>query len=75
VPQTSWRKSSYSNDVGTSCVEVAWQKSSYSNGAGSSCVEVAWQSPQVLVRDSKNAAGPMLSITTAAWQELLAKLP
>ncbi|RCH64366.1 DUF397 domain-containing protein [Streptomyces sp. SDr-06] len=39
-----WRKSSYSNAEGGSCVEVAegaWRKSSYSNADGGSCVEVA----------------------------------
>jgi hypothetical protein len=72
VSQTSWRKSSYSNDEGTSCVEVAWQKSSHSNDEGSSCVEVAWGSRQVLVRDSKHPAGPMLTIPAVAWRQLLA---
>jgi hypothetical protein len=55
--------------------QTSWRKSSYSNGEGSSCVEVAWQRPQVLVRDSKNAPGPMLSVSATAWQELLATLP
>ncbi|MCF2533403.1 DUF397 domain-containing protein [Yinghuangia soli] len=38
-----WRKSSYSNGTGGSCVEVAqsWRKSSYSGGSGGNCVEVA----------------------------------
>jgi hypothetical protein len=75
VPQTSWRKSSYSHGEGTDCVEVAWQKSSYSGTSGSDCVEVAWQSPQILIRDSKNPAGPMLTVAPAAWRELLTTLP
>ncbi|GGY09905.1 DUF397 domain-containing protein [Streptomyces hiroshimensis] len=39
----AWFKSSYSDDDGSNCVEVAlpWQKSSYSDGDGSECVEVA----------------------------------
>uniref|UniRef100_A0AAU2V640 DUF397 domain-containing protein n=1 Tax=Streptomyces sp. NBC_00003 TaxID=2903608 RepID=A0AAU2V640_9ACTN len=39
-----WRKSSYSNADGGSCVEVAegaWRRSSYSNADGGNCVEVA----------------------------------
>ncbi|WP_078966439.1 DUF397 domain-containing protein [Streptomyces sp. WM6378] len=39
-----WRKSSYSNAEGGSCVEVAegaWRRSSYSNAEGGDCVEVA----------------------------------
>ncbi|MCF1600274.1 DUF397 domain-containing protein, partial [Streptomyces muensis] len=38
-----WFKSSYSDDGGGNCVEVAytWRKSSYSDGGGGNCVEVA----------------------------------
>ncbi|MGW2814484.1 DUF397 domain-containing protein [Streptomyces sp. NPDC001415] len=39
-----WRKSSYSNDEGGDCLEVAegaWRRSSYSNAEGGDCVEVA----------------------------------
>jgi len=59
-----WRKSSYSNDVGTSCVEVAWPSHlppSMNDG--------------VLVRDSKNPGGPILTLPTAAWVELLGQFP
>jgi hypothetical protein len=79
VAQTAWRKSSYSNDEGTSCVEVAWRKSTYSNDEGTDCVEVAWSSPRpqstsdgVLVRDSKNLAGRVLTVPATAWHRLLA---
>jgi hypothetical protein len=75
VSQASWRKSSYSNGEGSSCVEVAWQKSSYSNDEGTSCVEVACQGHQVLVRDSKNPTGPILTITPTAWRELVVTVP
>jgi hypothetical protein len=39
----TWFKSSYSNDEGGACVEVAleWRTSSYSNSEGGECVEVA----------------------------------
>jgi hypothetical protein len=40
-----WRKSSYSGNGGSNCVEVsAWRKSSYSGNGGGDCVEVsAWR--------------------------------
>lgn len=37
-----------------------WRKSSRSNGAGGNCVEVAVSADAFRVRDSKNAAGPVL---------------
>jgi hypothetical protein len=48
-----WRKSSYSNGEGGSCLEVAldfpgaaqWRKSTYSDGDGGNCVEVAHDFP------------------------------
>jgi Domain of unknown function (DUF397) len=76
--EVAWQKSSYSGGEGSDCVEVAWQKSSYSGTGGSDCVEVAWQSRQsasvnvdVLLRDSKNPAGPVLTIPALSWQRLL----
>ncbi|MFJ8360073.1 DUF397 domain-containing protein [Streptomyces sp. NPDC093984] len=71
-----WRKSSYSNGEGGSCVEVAydfpgaarWRKSSYSNGEGGDCVEVADGVPDVVpVRDSKVPGGPVVLVSPAAW--------
>jgi hypothetical protein len=67
----SWQKSSYSNGTGGACVEVAWRKSSYSNGGGGACVEVAF-AEVVAVRDSKNASGPMITVTPAAWRAFVA---
>ncbi|WP_307855478.1 DUF397 domain-containing protein [Kibdelosporangium banguiense] len=61
MSQTSWRKSSRSNGVGTDCVEVAWPSRPPSLSADG-----------VLVRDSKNPAGPTLTIPVAAWRGLLA---
>ena len=47
-----WRKSSYSDNGGTGCVEVSaipWRKSSYSDNGGGSCVEVgAIPEPSIL---------------------------
>lgn len=76
LSDASWRKSSYSNGEGGSCVEVAydfigaarWRKSTYSNGEGGNCVEVADGVLGVVpVRDSKNPQGPALLIRAEAW--------
>ena len=65
-----WRTSSYSPNGGD-CVEVGWRTSSYS-GNGGDCVEVAAAPDGVLVRDSKDLAGPTLAVTAAQWQAFLA---
>ncbi len=50
-----------------------WRKSSYSNGQGGACVEVARNLPGVItVRDSTDPTGPVLALTPAQWQALLA---
>lgn len=69
---TTWRKSSFSASD-ADCVEVAfggWRKSSFS-ASDSDCVEVAVADEVVGVRDSKNEAGPLLSVTRASWTRLL----
>ncbi len=46
-----------------------WRKSSRSNGQGGNCVEVADNLPdRVLVRDSKDPSGPVLTFTPHAWR-------
>ena len=50
---------------------IAWRTSSYSGNSGN-CVEVAPAPEGVLVRDSKDPAGPALAVTTAQWQAFLA---
>ncbi|MCF2526547.1 DUF397 domain-containing protein [Yinghuangia soli] len=73
VCASAWRKSSYSNDDGGACVEVAdgfatkWRKSSYSNADGGACVEVADGFPVVPVRDSKDPARGMLTVAPSSW--------
>jgi hypothetical protein len=64
-----WRKSSYSSGNGTNCVEVTtWRKASYSGGSGTNCVEAAIaEAGRVLVRDTVDRDGAMLSITVGAW--------
>jgi Domain of unknown function (DUF397) len=44
-----------------------WFKSSYSGTAGDNCVEVAISDHAVLVRDSKDADGPHLTVDRDAW--------
>lgn len=47
---------------------IRWRKSSYSNADGGNCVEVADGFPgSVPVRDSKNTAGPFLTLPVHAW--------
>ncbi|GGU58081.1 toxin [Streptomyces albospinus] len=71
-----WRKSSYSDDNGGSCVEVAhdfpgaaqWRKSSYSDDKGGDCIEVSDDLPGVVpVRDSKDPHGPALVFPAIGW--------
>ena len=46
--------------------QVRWHKSSHSSANGQ-CVEVAPVAGTVVVRDSKNPAGPKLIFTRQAW--------
>ena len=46
---------------------LAWRKSSRSSASGSNCVEVAELTAAVGVRDSKDAAGPVLVFAPYAW--------
>ena len=48
-----------------------WFRSSYSNGAGGECVECALTGDEVLVRDSKLATGPVITLTDAAWHAFI----
>lgn len=44
-----------------------WRKSSYSSNGGGNCVEVG-NDRAVLVRDTSDRQGPMLTFTVDAWQ-------
>ncbi len=47
---------------------ATWRKASYSNGNGGNCVEVAHLTGgHRAVRDSKDPAGPALSVTSTEW--------
>ncbi|MFI2237157.1 DUF397 domain-containing protein [Streptomyces chrestomyceticus] len=71
--ELSYRKSSYSNPGGETCVEgaYAWRKSSYSVNEGGTCVEVATTPTTIHIRDSKNVTGPALSVPPTAWADFL----
>ncbi|MER5461049.1 DUF397 domain-containing protein [Streptomyces sp. NPDC002668] len=50
---------------------LAWFKSSYSSGDGD-CVEVATCPTTIHIRDSKNTAGPRLTLSPTAWTAFIA---
>ncbi|MEU4496920.1 DUF397 domain-containing protein [Streptomyces sp. NPDC023998] len=73
----TWFKSSYSDDQGGACIEVAldWRKSTHSDSQGSACVEVATCPHTVHVRDSKlGETSPRFAIPAPAWTAFLAAL-
>jgi hypothetical protein len=47
-----------------------WRKSSYSASSGGDCVEVAF-GKTVALRDSKNPAGPTITVSQSAWRAFL----
>jgi Domain of unknown function (DUF397) len=49
-------------------MESNWRKSSYSGDNGGACVEVASSTRAVLVRDTTDRNGPVVTFTVAAWQ-------
>ncbi|CAL9309078.1 DUF397 domain-containing protein [Streptomyces sp. SudanB66_2053] len=51
----------------TAASGLTWFKSSYSGAEGGDCVEVAAGSAAVHVRDSKAAAGPVVTVSRDAW--------
>jgi hypothetical protein len=54
--------------------QVVWRKSTYSGDNGGACVELAFLGTTVGLRDSKDQGrGPILTVTSAAWDAFLAK--
>lgn len=52
-----------------------WVKSSYSGGSGGNCLEVSGsQRGRMLVRDTQDRSGPMLSFTVDAWKAFAKEL-
>jgi hypothetical protein len=50
-----------------------WRTSSYSGGNGGECVQVTatCSTGRVLIRDSKNPSGPVLTLTSAEWSRFM----
>ncbi|MFI6657410.1 MULTISPECIES: DUF397 domain-containing protein [unclassified Streptomyces] len=51
-----------------------WRKSSYSGGTGGDCVEVADLRPHIAIRDSKNPAGGVVTVSCGAFSVFLRAL-
>ena len=58
LSRATWRKSSYSNGSGGSCVEIAV----LTDAAGEH---------DIAVRDSKNPQGPVLTVTARYWRDFI----
>lgn len=54
-------------------MESVWRKSSHSGDNGGECVEVA-AGGAVLVRDTTNRSGPVLTFTADAWRAFTATI-
>ncbi|TXS42256.1 DUF397 domain-containing protein [Streptomyces sp. uw30] len=52
--------------------ELTWFKSSYSSSGDGDCVEVATCPHTIHVRDSKDTAGPQLTLSPTTWADFLA---
>jgi hypothetical protein len=50
-----------------------WRKASYSNGQGD-CVEVSTDACVILVRDTKDRAGAVLTFGPGAWRRFAARI-
>ncbi|NYH79474.1 hypothetical protein FHR84_002812 [Actinopolyspora biskrensis] len=46
---------------------IVWRKSTRSSGGANNCVEVGFTSASVAVRDTKDRASGMLTVTPEAW--------
>ncbi|MGH3176861.1 MAG: DUF397 domain-containing protein [Streptosporangiaceae bacterium] len=54
-------------------MDSIWRKSSYSGDNGGECVEVA-TTGDVLVRDTADRGGPVLTFTAEAWRAFTATI-
>jgi Domain of unknown function (DUF397) len=56
-------------------MSYSWRKSSHSGNGGGSCVEVAFNVPRlVAVRNSKDPAGPVLTLAPGMWRDFIADM-
>jgi len=51
-----------------------WRKSTYSSANGGDCVETASTDGVILVRDTADRAGALLTLTAGAWASFTASL-
>jgi hypothetical protein len=58
-------------EIESAASRMEWVKSSYSSEEGGECVEVALMPATVHVRDSKDAAGPILSLPAGMWTDFV----
>jgi hypothetical protein len=52
----------------------SWRKSSHSGANGGECVEVATTAGTVLVRDTRDRNGNVLSVPASAWRAFVSAL-
>jgi hypothetical protein len=58
----------------TDLSRAVWRKAARSTANGGDCVEVAGLPGRVLVRDSTDPAGPVLSVPAADWRAFVRSL-
>ena len=54
-------------------MESNWRKSSYSGDNGGACVEIA-STDAVLVRDTANRSGPIVTFDARAWRMFISSI-
>jgi hypothetical protein len=81
MPRAAWRKSSYSNGSGGSCVEVATAWPSHADHDKPAAHEITaiasmsrTGSPAVAVRHSKDPDGPRLVFSAGEWEAFTADI-
>jgi hypothetical protein len=50
---------------------AAWRKSTHSGTNGGGCVEAADEAGRILVRDTTDRGGALLSISPDAWRQFI----
>jgi hypothetical protein len=55
-------------------VNPGWRTSSFSSNGGSTCVEVGAATAGVLVRDTTDRSGAVLTVPATAWRALLTEI-
>jgi hypothetical protein len=59
---------------GTDHALTTWRKSTYSGGNGSNCVEVGGTGRAVMVRDTNDRAGTVLTFGPDAWRRFAGRI-